>query len=335
MQYYQRRAGPAHFSMERVFDAVRKALPADIAAETHPCPFQSRRILRRILNIVDAPFHQRDLNHIEGDVHYLALSLKKRQTILTIHDCVALRFKKGFNRKFLLWFWFWLPLRRVAAITVISKFTRDEVLRYTGCNPKIMHVIPDPVPSGFVAWPQEFRAQQPVILQVGTAPHNKNICRVAEALQGIRCHLDIVGRLTEEQREALETNRIQYTERWNLSDQQVIESYRACDMVVFASIYEGFGMPIIEANATGRPVVTSNVGAMQEVAGSAACLVDPFDCASIRDGILRVTNDADYRRHLVEQGFENIKRFQADVIAAQYALLYREVGQKVMRNADS
>jgi hypothetical protein len=48
-----------------------------------------------------------------------------------------------------------------------------------------------------------------------------------------------------------------------------------------------------------------------------------------------VTNDADYRRHLVEQGFENIKRFQADVIAAQYALLYREVGQKVMRNADS
>jgi glycosyltransferase involved in cell wall biosynthesis len=325
VQYYQRKAGPAHFSMERVFDVVRKALPADIAAEMHPCPFQSRRILRRILNIVDAPFHQRDINHIEGDIHYLALCLKKSKTILTIHDCVSLRFKRGFRRSFLLWFWYWLPVRRVAAITVISKFTRDEVLRYTGCNPKIMHVISDPVPSGFVAWPHEFCAQKPVILQVGTAPHNKNICRVAEALQGIPCRFDIIGRLTERQREVLEFNLIQYTEQWDISDQQVIEKYRECDMVVFASIYEGFGMPIVEANATGRPVVTSNIGPMPEVAGSAACLVDPFDCASIREGIVRVIGDADYRSRLIAHGYENVKRFQAEVIAAQYAALYREV----------
>jgi glycosyltransferase involved in cell wall biosynthesis len=95
--------------------------------------------------------------------------------------------------------------------------------------------------------------------------------------------------------------------------------------VVFASTYEGFGMPIVEANATGRPVVTSNIGPMPEVAGSAACLVDPFDCSSIREGIVRVIGDADYRSHLVAGGFENVKRFQADVIAAQYAAVYREV----------
>src|ERR1039457_1051746 len=141
------------------------------------------------------------------------------------------------------------------------------------------------------------------------APHNKNICRVAEALQRIPCRLDIIGRLTERQREVLEFNRIQYTEQWDLSDQQVIEKYRQCDLVVFASIYEGFGMPIVEANATGRPVVTSNIGSMPEVAGTAACLVDPFDCASIREGILRVIEDADYRNNLVAQGYENAKRF--------------------------
>jgi glycosyltransferase involved in cell wall biosynthesis len=325
VQHYQRKPTATLFSLERVFAAVRMALPADITAETHSCPFQSRHVLRRILNIIDAPFHQRDINHIVGDVHYLALGLKKRKTILTIHDCVGLRFSKGFRRVVLLWFWHRLPARRVAAITVISEFTRDEVLNYTGCDARIVHVISCPVPSGFVAWPKEFRAERPVILQVGTAPHNKNICRVAEALRGIPCRLDIIGRVTERQREVLEFNRIQYTERWNLSDEEVIEKYRECDMVVFASIYEGFGMPIIEANATGRPVVTSNIGPMPGVAGSAACLVNPFDSSSIREGIVSVIEDADYRSCLVAQGYENAKRFQAEVIAAQYADLYREV----------
>ena len=325
VQLYQRKPASLLFSLERVFEAVRKALPADISAETHSCPFESRHLLKRILNIVDAKFHQRDINHIVGDVHYLAFSLKKSKTILTIHDCVSLRLSKGLHRVVLLWFWFRLPVRRVAAITVISDSTRDEVVNYTGCDPKMMRVIPCPVPSGCVAWPKECCVERPVILQVGTALHNKNICRVAEALRGIPCRLDVIGRLTEQQREVLECNRIQYTEQWNLSDQQVIEKYRECDMVVFASIYEGFGMPIIEANATGRPVVTSNIGPMPGVAGLAACLVDPFDSSSIREGIVRVIEDADYRNCLVAQGYENVKRFQADVIAAQYADLYREV----------
>jgi len=325
VQFYQRRRCSTHFSMERVFDAIRNALPSDIVREVWTCRFESRRFLRRVLNILEAPLHQRDINHIVGDVHYLALALRKRKTILTIHDCGILRRKKGFSHMLLLWLWYWLPVRRVAAVTVISEFTRNEVLRYTGCDPEIVHMIPDPVLDDFVPWPKEFHARTPVILQVGTAEHNKNICRVAESLRGIPCRLDIIGRLTARQRQELERNSISYTERWDLADQQVVEKYRECDMVVFASTYEGFGMPIVEANATGRPVVTSNLGPMPTVAGPAACLVDPFDCSSIREGILRVINDADYRNHLVAQGFENVKRFRTATIAAQYAALYREV----------
>lgn len=325
VQFYQRKQCSTHFSLERVFHAIRQALPSDIVREVWPCRFESRRIIRRVLNTLEAPFHQRDINHIVGDVHYLALALRKRKTILTIHDCGILRMKKGFGHLFLLWFWYWLPVRRVKAVTVISEFTRDELLHYTGCDPEMVHVIPDPVLDDFVPWPKEFDARTPAILQVGTMEHNKNICRVAEALRGIACRLDIIGRLTERQRQELERNCIPYTEQWDLSDQQVVEKYRECDMVVFASTYEGFGMPIVEANATGRPVVTSNLGPMPAVAGSAACLVDPFDSSSIREGILRVINDADYRNHLVVQGFENVKRFQAETIAAQYAALYRKV----------
>ena len=328
VQYFQRKASPTNFSLERAFRTIRTALPKDICVEVYNCQFHSRRIVRRILNIIGARFHQDDLNHIVGDVHYLALGLSKRRTILTIHDCVCLRNNKGLHHIILRWFWYWLPVRRVAAVTVISEFTRDEVLKCTGCNPDIVHVIPDPVPIEFSPYPKVFDQKYPVILQVGTSQHNKNICRVAEALRGIPCHLEIIGQLTELQREALTHNSISYREQWSLSDEQVVAKYQECDMVIFVSLYEGFGMPIVEANATGRPVVTSNIAPMSSVAGAAACLVDPFSPSSIREGVLRVINDSTYRSYLITQGFQNIKRFHAEVVAAQYANLYRQLTVK-------
>jgi glycosyltransferase involved in cell wall biosynthesis len=325
VMYFQRKPFWDSFSLERVFDTVRTALPSNMAKAAWTCPFQSRGVARRLLNLVDAPFHQGEINHITGDVHYLALALGKRKTILTIPDCGVLQFSKGLKYLAIVMCWYRFPARRVAAITVISEFTRREVLRYTGCAPEMVRVIHCPVPDGFAPSLRPFDKEEPVLLQVGAAEHNKNICRVAEAIRGIPCRLDIIGRLTDRQRQALDRNSISYTEQWGLSDQEVVQRYRDCDVVVFASTYEGFGMPILEGNATGRPVVTSNICSMPEVAGSAACLVDPFDCSSIREGVLRVINDPDYRNNLIAQGFENVKRFQVDTIAAQYAALYHEV----------
>lgn len=323
--HFHRKPYGSNFSLERVFRSVRDAAPGDLSLKAQVCRFESRGIVRRILNMIEAPFHQGDINHITGDVNYLALALNKRRTILTVHDCGSLQTTSGLNYLRILWFWHWLPVRRVAVVTAISSFTRDEVLRFTNCDSSHIRVIPDPVSAEFTPSPKAFNSDKPIILQVGTGEHNKNVCRVAEALEDIPCRLDIIGRLSERQRSVLERLRVSYTEQWNLTDQQVVEKYRECDMVVFASTYEGFGMPIVEANATGRPVVTSNIGPMPEVAGPAACLVDPFSPASIRDGILRVIHDAAYRDRLIAQGYENAKRFRPEVIAEQYASLYREV----------
>ena len=323
--HFQRKPCACQFSMERVFATIRGALPQDIVVRQRCCKFESHGLMRRILNIADAHFRQADVNHITGDVNYVALGLTKRKTILTIHDCVSLHFTKGLTYTRILWLWYQFPARRVAAITVISDFVRTELLRYVKCDPQMVHVIPNPVSPEFVPWPKGFNAECPVLLQVGAAEHNKNIVRLAEALRGVRCRLDIIGAITQRQRQALEDNSVVCRYYSDLSDQEVVRRYRECDIVLFASTYEGFGLPIIEGNATGRPVVTSSIGPMPEVAAAAACLVDPFDPSSIRAGILRVIEDAAYRTHLIAEGFENVKRFRADIIAAQYARLYRAV----------
>ena len=77
----------------------------------------------------------------------------------------------------------------------------------------------------------------------------------------------------------------------NLSNEEIKKKYEDCDILTLVSTYEGFGMPIIEANRVGRPVITSNILSMPEVAGEAACLVNPFDIENIN--FLRIINDAE------------------------------------------
>jgi glycosyltransferase involved in cell wall biosynthesis len=166
------------------------------------------------------------------------------------------------------------------------------------------------------------------VLQVGTGAH-KNLTGAIQALTGLRCHLKIIGQLSSEQRGILKRQRIDFSNIENATDAEVVRAYQECDLLLFASTYEGFGLPIVEANATGRPVVTSNLLSMPEVAGGAACLVDPFDVASIRAGVVRVIGDPVYRQSLVVAGLENVKRFEPRRIAAQYAAMYAEIARNV------
>ena len=110
-----------------------------------------------------------------------------------------------------------------------------------------------------------------------------------------------------------------------LTDRELVEAYRRCDMVVFASLYEGFGLPILEAQAMGRPVITSNFGAMREAAGEGALLVDPYSVEAIREAVLRITREPALREDLIAKGRENAERFRAEAVAARYAELYRRL----------
>jgi len=264
------------------------------------------------------------VNHITGDVHFLSYLLSRRKTILTIHDCGFANLSPGFKKQLLRFFWYVLPVRHVALVTVISEATWNELKKWVNIPPQKVRVIPNCISKAFTYFDKSFNSSKPRILQVGTQ-ENKNLARVARALKGILCHLDIVGRLTVEQQRVLAECAIEYCNSWNIPETELIRKYQECDLVVFVSTCEGFGLPILEGNAVGRPVVTSNISSMPEVAGEAAYLVDPFDETEIRDGVLKVINDSSYRQQLVAKGLINVKRFRPEAIAMQYAKLYREV----------
>ena len=133
------------------------------------------------------------------------------------------------------------------------------------------------------------------------------------------------GKLKDEKTKGLKDKGLQVRELGRLTDEELVQAYRRCDIVVFASLYEGFGLPILEAQATGRPVITSNFGAMREAAGDGALLVDPYSVESIRAAILRIKNEPTLREELVRKGWENVEKFRPEAVAALYAELYRRL----------
>src|SRR5690606_1333289 len=141
---------------------------------------------------------------------------------------------------------------------------------------------------------------------------------------GISCHLRIIGKPSHEQITFLQENAVDYSSVSSISAKQVANEYRNADIVIFASTYEGFGLPILEAQATGRPLVTSNISPMNCVAGNEAVLVDPFDVNSIRSGVVRLIENTAFRNQVVKAGLHNVERYRPNLIAQQYISLYQE-----------
>ncbi|MDJ1484993.1 glycosyltransferase family 1 protein [Cytophagaceae bacterium YF14B1] len=323
--FFQRNPGTKLFSIEILFKSIRNSLPSFIEATTIVSSKVNSGITKKLYNILEVLFRpQGDINHVTGDVHYLTFFLKKNKTILTIHDINLMYSTNALKKAVHRWFWLKIPMYRSGMVTVISQTTKNELLKHVDYPEDRIRVIYNCISPHFTPHPKAFTKSKPVLLHIGVKP-NKNLSRLIPALEGISCALRIIGQPSSDMLALLEKHRIDYSWKSNLTDEEVLQEYIQSDMLVFVSTFEGFGLPIVEANMVERPVVTSNISSMPEIADNAACLVDPFDISSIRKGILRVIEDDEYREQLLENGRVNRERFTPRSIAHLYSELYIEM----------
>ena len=199
------------------------------------------------------------------------------------------------------------------AIVAVSEFTKQETIELVGVPEERIRVIPNGVDSVFgVDGP---RADGEYVLAVATLEPRKNLANAVEAARLAGVELRVVG-----------------ARGWGgvdvpgwvgeIPDPELAALYRGARCVLYPSIYEGFGLPVLEAMACGTPVVTSRGAAMEEIAGGAAVLVDPFDPSSIANGIAKAEASRD---KLVPLGFTRAHGFTWKRTADAAVALWREL----------
>ncbi|MGZ4302980.1 MAG: glycosyltransferase family 4 protein [Gaiellaceae bacterium] len=238
--------------------------------------------------------------------------------VVTVHDLAVFRHPEAFNR----WTRAYSPrvVPRVLAaaqrVIAVSEFTRQELIELLRVPDEKIRVVPNAVGDEFTNVGEA--AEGDYVLAVGTLEPRKNLARLVEAVQRTKRELRVVGARGWGGVE-VGGNGV----RWlgEVSDKELARLYRGAACVAYPSLYEGFGIPVLEAMACGAPVVTARGTAMEEVADGAAVLVDARDPAEIAAGIERAATDRD---ELVVRGLERASQFRWDAVAAATVQVYRE-----------
>ena len=267
-----------------------------------------------------------DIIHITGSEHYLIPFLRKQKVVVTVHDLGFFTIiKKNFISKFFKKILFINTLAYADKVTFISEKSEKESRELVRIKSEKCVVIHNPVGEEFVYSQHTFNENCPTILHIGTLPR-KNLVNTIYALRDISCKFVIVGKLREEQLLALKETQTSYINKKGLTDKEIVEEYLNCDIVNFPSLYEGFGMPILEGQATGRVVITSNCSPMKEVAGHGAVLVNPTSVVSIREEYKKVIENFDFRNEVVKQGTINVANYRLENIVNCYLKVYNSLG---------
>lgn len=323
LTFFFRKPSDVFHSIEELFSNFQNYLAEQVDYENVFMRYHNG-IIGRLKNILFVKKNKSQINHITGDINYVALGLPKKNTILTIHDIGSSFTGSGLKNNIIRFFWFKIPFKRVEKITVISEFSKNEVIKNFKVDPQKLVVIPNCVSDKFIKTEKKFNYKKPHILIVGTKK-NKNLLRSIQALCGINCRVSIIGKLKESQKKKLEEFNIKYTNRFNLDFTEIVKIYQQADILLFPTLYEGFGIPILEAQAAGIPVITSDLQPMNQVAGKGALLVNPFNVEDIKNGVIKIISDEEYRINIVNFGLENVKKYRCKKIAKMYYNLYLEV----------
>lgn len=256
--------------------------------------------------------------------------------VVTIHDVAALDHPERLNPKFAAWYRFLTPrlAKRVARVITISEYSKQRLLTHVPMDERRVVVIPNGVEARFTmqddaavaAMREELGLPRGrYVLCVGTLEPRKNISRLLQAWS------QIVGRVPDDVWLVLTGKQGQHElfarvagldappKRLHLTghvkDKLLPALYAGSMVFAFPSLYEGFGLPPLEAMACGVPVLTGNLTSLPEVVGDAGVMVDPMSVEAIAEGMLRLILDESARQALIPKGLERAEHFSWDVAA--------------------
>ena len=303
-------------------------------------------LYRRIWKYLPIPYHALFPNRADISVffNFIVPPRLEGYVITTIHDLTYLRYPetmKASNLEHLKQGMLYSINRsdRIITVSEFSKRELQELLAVPSEKIDIVYNAPSLIDeiTDYSVISKKYKIQFPYILFVGTIEPRKNISRLLRAFDRLKSMYHIPHQLVlAGGRGWMDTEIFQTAQEVRYSKDIVFTGYvsnaeknalyRAASVFVFPSIYEGFGIPPLEAMACGCPVVCADVASIPEVVGDAAELVDPFMEESIAQGIWRVLSDEIYAKKLIQKGFERARRFSWDVSADQLCSICKKVG---------
>jgi glycosyltransferase involved in cell wall biosynthesis len=292
-----------------------------------------------------------DLWRVRADLfhapHYVLPPLTRVRSVVTIHDCIHLRFPQYLpNRAAHLYARVFLTsaARRAARVITVSEASKRDIVQFLHTPPGKVDVVPngfDPSlaaasPDALARVRDRFQLDAPFILYAGNIKPHKNVDRLIESFarlrrrgfDGVRLLVigDAISKYGNLRRLVHRHDLHQHVRFFGFVPTETLAAlYRLAEVFVFPSLYEGFGLPPLEAMANGTPVVTSNVSSLPEVVGDAALLVDPMDPDGIADAIARILGDPALRADLVRRGHARAQAFSWERSAARTHQIYMDV----------
>jgi len=266
--------------------------------------------------------------------HYVLPLLTRKPSVVTVHDCIHLLFPQYLPSRMAYQyarFMMGSAIHRSRLVFTVSEASRRDILGfYPETDPERVQVIPNAIDEALLEDPGEEEMQRVMeryqirgryILYVGNIKPHKNLDRLVLAFSLLKqrpghedVKLLIIGDQLHQQgflRRAVEGARVRQDVRFFgfVPDRTLSALYRLASVFAFPSLYEGFGLPPLEAMACGTPVVTSRISSLPEVVGDAALLVDPLSVDDIASGLERVLTDEELRRDLVLRGRARVRQF--------------------------
>jgi glycosyltransferase involved in cell wall biosynthesis len=283
--------------------------------------------------------------------HYVLPPAIRCRSVVTIHDCIHLRFPQYLPGKLAYVYAkgsMWSATRKADRVLTVSEASKRDILHFFDIPPDKVAVIYNAIDERFLGGAdhrrmeltrQRYQLDHPFVLYVGNIKPHKNIGRLVEAFAMARrsgpagLKLIIIGDELSKYpvlRQSVHRHKLDKHVRFlGFQPQETLAAfYRLARAFVFPSLYEGFGLPPLEAMACGTPVVTSNVSSLPEVAGGAALLVDPLDSAAIADGMVRAVTDDALRADLIARGLKRAHEFSWKQSVAKIHGIYMDVANR-------